>query len=466
MALSLNIVTYANDTYTFNEALDWFNKNRRISGALNGSQYALHHPGEVAISQEEINALLADRSLSGSVTREQAIQDADLYFRALKYCYGGYYYFGEANFENAKNSIIAQLGQKNSISGKELGLLIQNNLPFVRDAHFKINNVSMMEILGRYQAYYCDLQFAWDSSGYYVEENGAKWYFLSCDNPNTKMQYLMTDGGELVYSPIQFCVAGQAVPESNVTVTNGTESKNLKARWRATTPYPVESRPDVKCISANGVVYISVREFHDANGQALQQFVNSANIAKNGKLVILDIRGNNGGSDEYPMKWVETFTGQKPEIGGYHANYDNALSTHNARPLGQEKNDARGNSGRKISNKIPLIILVDNQCASSGESALMFARLIDNAVVIGCNSSGYQLVGNVETFSLPNSGIRASFGRNLNMYYDYENVDGKGYTPDIWCNPANAAPALCNVLKKNGMIDDATIQALTAGGMK
>lgn len=45
-------------------------------------------------------------------------------------------------------------------------------------------------------------------------------------------------------------------------------------------------------------------------------------------------------------------------------------------------------------------------------------------------------------------------------------IDGKGYTPDIWCNPANAVPALCNVLKKNGMIDDATIQALTAGGMK
>lgn len=51
-------------------------------------------------------------------------------------------------------------------------------------------------------------------------------------------------------------------------------------------------------------------------------------------------------------------------------------------------------------------MLVDNRCASSGESMLNFLRCLDNVVIIGSTSAGYQLSGNVHSLYLPNTGMQ------------------------------------------------------------
>lgn len=470
MVMAMSIPAFASSSTTFQEALSYKNSHRQISGPVGGiDQYLKHHPGEVNITQDEINALVSPRGLAGSIPQEAAIADADLFFRALKYRYGAYYYFGEQNFENARNAVMGALAGKASISGENFRNLLCNNLSFVRDAHFHTGR-SILNPGDFYQTYYCDLHFAWDSQGYYMQEGENKWYYNNPGNANITMEYVLTDTGELVYSPIQFCVPGQHVPSTAITLTSAVGSKTVTASWKPTQPYAADGfrQPDYKQLEANGIVYISYRNCDSSYDDIHQQFINGASSARNAKLVILDLRANGGGSDEYPRRWVERFTGQSANYGGVWSGYRNALEVNEADrvAIGNEGYDKNSSSGSKLSNSIPLIVLVDNKCGSSGESAYLFAETVNNSITIGCNTAGYQLSGNVADFYLPNSGVCFSFGRNMSFTYSNDNVDGKGYKPDIWCNPKNAIPAICNMLKENGLADDATINALQASGMR
>ena len=65
-----------------------------------------------------------------------------------------------------------------------------------------------------------------------------------------------------------------------------------------------------------------------------------------------------------------------------------------------------------IKNNIPIIALVDNKCGSAGESMLLSLRSLENVIVIGGNSYGAQLCGNMQWYKLPNSGMNVAFGRS------------------------------------------------------
>lgn len=115
-----------------------------------------------------------------------------------------------------------------------------------------------------------------------------------------------------------------------------------------------------------------------------------------------------------------------------------------------------------MSNAIPILILMDDACGSAGESALQYLRMLDNTLVIGSNSAGYQLCGNVAGFSLPCSGIYFQFGISLRLYGDGADVDFRGWAPDVWCDPQNVLPAALALLQNAGIADSAACEALGA----
>jgi len=94
-----------------------------------------------------------------------------------------------------------------------------------------------------------------------------------------------------------------------------------------------------------------------------------------------------------------------------------------------------------IPNDIPILVLVDNYCASAGESMLLFLKTLENTVIIGSSSAGYQLAGNRVDLTLPHSGVPFSFGTSFGFKFDTTNVDGVGYAPDIYCDPVCALDA-------------------------
>lgn len=187
--------------------------------------------------------------------------------------------------------------------------------------------------------------------------------------------------------------------------------------------------------------------------------------ARKAKLVIHDLRTNGGGSDSFSRGWTSAFAGSgRVQEKACFASRVSALGKaagvcpKNGRNGTFISEEARGVWQK---NNVPVIVLMDDLCGSSGESTLNFIRTLDNVLVIGSNSSGYQLCGNSHDYSLPNSGIQAYFGVSPQYHFTSENVDFKGYEPDVWCDPKTALQSVLNMMVRSGLCT-----ADTAAGLR
>lgn len=118
----------------FEKLLKDVNEKRRADMAREESfdgfeAYLQHHRGEVEITQAEIDSLKNLNNPGKAVlTRAEALEDVDLFFRALHYSYGAYYYFGEETFQKAEDAIRAELASYQTIKWDQLVSLIYSHL--------------------------------------------------------------------------------------------------------------------------------------------------------------------------------------------------------------------------------------------------------------------------------------------------------------------------------------------------
>lgn len=392
------------------------------------------------LTQAEIDALKAP-SNNQTVSYAQAVADIELYFKTLKYAYGAYYYFGgDAAFDAAKAEAIAAISGKTSVTPTAIAQAIFDSVNFVMDGHFSVGGPSIVEYAEYKKVYfYCDLEFYKDGDRFYTPINGEKWYLVSFSNPNVSIEYTLTKDGRLVYSPALVCPVPE-VKSDTVTLVNGDKTKNITINWTQSSSMLGNYSPvfDFKTLKEDGVAYISIRSFNSDDPVTLNEFAASGADFKDAEVIIFDIRGNGGGSDIYGDMWVENFSGENIALPTAHSNRITALSRGS---LGNERIEEIYIDGKIIPNDIPILVLVDNYCASAGESMLLFLKTLENAVIIGSSSAGYQLAGNRVDLSLPNSGVPFSFGTSFSFKFDTTNVDGVGYAPDIYCDPINALDA-------------------------
>ncbi len=80
----------------------------------------------------------------------------------------------------------------------------------------------------------------------------------------------------------------------------------------------------------------------------------------------------------------------------------------------------------------PIYILTDRQTASSAEMFLLRMMHHPYVVVVGDNSSGTEVFGNVGSAMLPNSQIKLTIGMNYRVL-PQENFELNGVTPNIKC---------------------------------
>ncbi len=411
------------------------------------------------ISQGEINSLFSQSQGKEKLTYDEAVSDVELYFKALKYGYGAYEYFGgDTRFDKAKSQVLKKLSGKSTVSRNNLSTYLKNAMEFVVDGHFSIDGESGVKKYTKdYQYYYNTTQkFSKDSKGYYKKLNGKKWYYKSCSTKNVTMQKSLTTAGDIVYSPVLFCAKSDAVKKSTITLANGKSKKKETVKWTASKAFNSSSscrEPDFNYLEKNNIAYISIRNFDNNYENELSKFVATGTQAQNAEMIIFDIRSNGGGSDEYATKWIKNFTGEDLVLNLAFSRKESALT---GGTYGKETYDININTGYMINNNIPIVVLVDDMCGSAGESMLCDLRALDNVIVIGSNSAGYQLCGNQAEYQLPNSGIWIQFGSSLQFAYEMKNVDGKGYTPDIWCDPSKALKSVTNMLKKQKYITSET----------
>lgn len=397
------------------------------------------------LTDEEFDSLYEDHKLK-NVSAEEAKKDINLYFRALKCAYGAYYYFGADKFERAEKKMLAWAEKQKSISAYSLSKELTKQISFVEDAHFWAGDAWHEETANRFYHYYYSLKHSYekDEKGYftYLDGDEDKWYVQSFSDSRVSLEPTLRANGAIVYAPTLFC---RENTKKNCTV----KLKNEKGNVKTETVSLIKNKPfnskGISCFKRaedNGLAYISIRSFNREEDNGYADFERSGTELKNAKAIIFDIRANGGGGDEYGRHWVKNFTGRDVQVNEFFALKESKFSMKtNGGNFNSGGFDPRVFAGKMLPNDVPIIVLVDNQCGSAGESMLNYLRSMENVLIVGTNSAGYQLCGNVHGYCLPNTGMPFDFGASLSLYFDDENVDYKGYEPDVWCSSDRALDA-------------------------
>lgn len=277
----------------------------------------------------------------------------------------------------------------------------------------------------------------------------------------------------MCYSLRQFCPVTVAHTTDSVTLTKGSETKTVSITWSLSQSYLENSSqvPDYHYLKSNGIALITIRSFDWDYEATMNEFVRTGSDLKDAKLIIIDARSNSGGSDHFVTEWLKNYTGKEPEQKTIISNWGTAMfdRTQAYADLGEEfaafrtgDKDYELFQGKRLENSTPILLLTDQMSGSTGESIVTYCRTLDNCLVIGGPTRGAQLVGNVSGWMLPNSGIGFQFGQAFHFIYNMENVDGKGYEPDLRCNPKTSLQAVLNMVERYDLGSAEGVAALRA----
>lgn len=430
------------------------------------------YPDEVNVfSQEEIDNFLKERD-SGAVTKVEAIEDIETLFKLYKYTYAGYDYFGgDSTYNEAKKNIIKDIENfsKEEISGKELLQIIKPYMDFIQDGHHSIFATNQgkysdaIKLCNPYRMYNneeYDINFK--DGKYYISVNNKELLIESFADDTNLEKYIKTtisDSGKLCHGLVSlFTSEVNANEYSQIKVVDGDRKTTINITWNFCKNMPVNYDKVFEKNIVNGIPVYSIHTLSAKNSDdlmLLDKFSESAIESKKNKIFIIDFRGNGGGNDSYARNWFYYYTDSYPitpiqaltkSTPLYLSYIEKELSIYGITPTENQKySSANGKWDRYISNESKwfdnentIIVLMDYNSASSSEIMIRFLKYLDNVVFIGCNSRGAQLIGNVCNKYLPNSGLAAYYGHTLFFNDNTENIDGKGYMPDIWVSPSEA----------------------------
>ncbi len=197
-----------------------------------------------------------------------------------------------------------------------------------------------------------------------------------------------------------------------------------------------------------------------------------ATPAPDAPYVVLDVRGNGGGSDWFLSAWFKplfagpfrygrverldtpvTRSGEGNALQcqlGFASVGDRIANVKRQLELLREsyrKDSARawyartavydGTAQKSFAGRV--VVLTDAGCASSCETSVNFARQLPNHLIVGTNTAGVGKFGEGMPFHLPNTGLWISVPRK--RFVDNP-PEGRGRLPDIWLDTSDPMPAV------------------------
>lgn len=430
----------------------------------NFTDFLVDDPSTANLLSDEEVSLLTDFNSSSlkNLTKEEAISDISILFRALHSGYGAYYYFGEEKFSAAELQLYQWVEeQSHNIKGADFTRQLIQALSFVEDAHFMIHgdNITNFDQTNiRWEYFYCDgFEFEKDENGFYqIDDAGMKWYISAISDDRVTIERSLMADGRIVYAPVLFCTR-PTMENSTVTLTSAAgDSREYRLAWKESDH--IERGEVYRFLQKQGVTYVAVQDFHGEHKEQLDQYAADAALTRSSKVIIYDLRNNCGGGDEWARDWVANYLNaprDKLQMKTLFSNRSSKLFDALGYSVPTEHGFYEYNpiNGIWHENDVPIIVLMDDGCGSAGEDALKLLETMDNVIVIGSNSAGYQICGNQFGIRLPNSEIVFEFGCSLNFKEKIENVDFRGYEPDIWCNPVDVLDAVMNMLAYYGLAE-------------
>jgi hypothetical protein len=403
------------------------------------------------------------------ISAPQAAEDVERLFYLFSHAYAGYAFFNQnGEFEQAKARILEELATRSNWSSKGLARLLYEQLSFISDCHMKI---------GDYQ-YAGHADFWYDTSlaltlgwkGYQFAADGALYTVVSINDqdPEAFVFPSLDSHGDPMY---RLGMLSKAEPASLLLVAaNDVEERRFEIVLQRS-DFAYYSKDLFREDEVGGIPVIRIRSFSDHHADALNPFVETASAHRGEPVIIVDVRGNGGGNEAWPIRWIQGLTGQRAEsvfvfselnskttMAG-RANvfaymYDLYPRTDSYREEAERFTNIAGtfeNEARQpswvgpyyppmplIANDTTLIIVMNDRVASSGEGLIMRASQAEDVVLVGENSKGCLTFGNAGAFQLPRSRLMVHLPINFGLYLDMEFREEKGLTPDLWVPAADA----------------------------
>jgi C-terminal processing protease CtpA/Prc len=404
-----------------------------------------------------------DSGASSQVTPEEAAKDVEYLFYLFSHGYCGYGFFStRGDFDGAKKNILDELETASSWSSEDLSQLLHDNLTVIHDCHLRIGehkygdhmdfwhheNLELWKDKGRYHFLWHDVEYE------VISVNG--------EDPVASMFPSINDRGDPIY---RIGVLSSTTPQPlEITAEHDHEPLHLElALHRSNFTYFSEDIFQEQAIG--GIPVVRIRSFSDHHADGIDQFLEAAHRYRGEPVLIVDIRGNGGGNEQWPKKWVTRFTGKQPSNNRYftelttkttmmgRANYfhylldlysemqfyQSEMDRYTTQATFFEKNQMTAYwSGpfsedvQKIPNDTTLIVVTNGLVASAAEGFLIYLQQVENVVVVGENTHGALVFGQMTLHRLPHSNLSVYLPISLNIPLDLELKEEKGFSPDLW----------------------------------
>ena len=386
----------------------------------------------------------ADYDPEKILTQQQAVKDVTYLFDAFHDCYGPYEYFGGAEvFDKAEETIKAELQTKETLTAADLEQILLENLAFIKDGHFNINNKSPYMI--KIPFFFREVAFVKTEEGYQAIDGRKVESVEEYDNLDDLMKRSISQEGKLVYYPVLLkdndpsirLDLPQSCKETLIVHYTNKTTQELKAE-----PFQIYSETFLKTPEEYQVVTsrqngeIPVFQFNEFDLDYKEEISEGAKVLKKAPIAILDLRSNRGGSALIAEDWI--------------SKYANTLVLMNRNIIDTKTGEfLRNEEDKWIENPNMLIILSGKYSASASEMLIDCAYNLENVLIMGENTMGALLGGQGST-CLPSSAVKVGVGNGLMSLQtegDYFE-ELRGFYPDIWV-PAGEAEELAVKLIEN-----------------
>ena len=475
LALFIGSFTFKiNHELTFNDVLNDLNEKRKqiSNDEINVDQYLYTPTSDDRFTSEDIKHLIEySKPVSTVLSIEEALEDIDCLFRILKYEYGGYVYFGSDEvFDKAKENIVNELNKTSEIHISELEKIISEKLAFINDGHLRIGDVRINENF--IENYYSNekIVFKEDLKGFYTLVDGNKKYLEAINNDINVKSYMklsIDESGDIVYYIGMTKEEGPVIEKLSIKYKEDVSTDDKIDLFRATMTDNYK-KPTFEEMVLSGIPVITLRHFDDIGDETfMKDFVESGHKYKDEKALVIDLRGNGGGSSMWGEFWFENYTGYPVQRGGakilrfgpfhkqfnslyLHDNHTSYLNKYNMPELNEfaEKyydsikdvmNDDSLNyqlikrEYQVVDNDSIIFVLIDKRVGSSAEDFVLNLKSMNNVVVVGSNTYGCSDVLSMINLYLPNSRTNVFLGFSLDIKQEKPHFfDGVGLEPDIW----------------------------------
>ena len=213
--------------------------------------------------------------------------------------------------------------------------------------------------------------------------------------------------------------------------------------------------PAAEISTVEDVLCVRVRRLTGSPDQVaeLQQWVDDHERHFEHEKIIVDLRGNGGGSDNFVLSWIETHIPRDTVLAdeaytwmlGDHglsewnfgiqqlAMYGTAFPFHpdpaTRLSVYREAPHLRAGSNPWAGQ---MLVITDHAVASAGESCTVILRDVMGARVLGSPTAGLMLFGNIAPYVLPRSGLVLRLGTTRFGYpaVEFEGIPVDGSLPD------------------------------------